>query len=140
MEKTTRWLANIPAVIKRILSGCYLTLVALVSLLPSDSLKKVPTFFENEDTIAHFLMYGGMSAILCWTIPRQNKKKFLYYSGIVLFCVGFGMLMEILQRIFTQLDRSFSWSDAISNLAGICFFIPIKEKLLPGKLDSLEQS
>jgi VanZ family protein len=107
--------------------------------MPSKTFKTIPTFFENEDKVIHFLMYGGMSAMLCWAIPRRNRRQFAYYAAITCFCAGYGMLMEILQGVFTQLDRSFSWFDMTANLAGAIFFIPIKEKLLPRELDKTEQ-
>jgi len=139
IEKTTMWLANIPGAARRILSFFYLALIALMSLLPSHTFEKVPFLFENEDKVIHFLMYGGMAVMLCWTFPRRNRKWLIYYAAIVLICTGFGMLMEILQGTFPQLGRSFSWADEAANITGTIFFIPIKELLLTGKIDRLEQ-
>ncbi len=90
------------------------------------------------DKVGHFLMYGGLSAIFCWTFHRKNRNALIYYSTIILLCFGYGILMEILQGLIHGLDRSFSPADAVANLAGICIFIPLKEHFLPSRPDDLE--
>lgn len=130
---------QIPFRIRLGISGSYLIIIAIISLLPKRTFDDVP-FFLHMDKVVHFLMYGGLAALVCWTFNRKNHKPLLYYSIIILLCGGYGILMEILQDTILCLNRSFSWSDAVSNLAGICVSIPVKERLLPCKLDSLEQT
>ena len=138
IEKIIHWPLNATAGIRRTISGVYLLFIMIVSLLPSSTFEDIPSLFEHMDKVIHFLIYGGLSALLCWTFPRKNRKMFLYFTAIVLLCTLYGIFMEILQGAFRELDRSFSWGDMIANIAGAIVFIPVKELLLPANLDRHE--
>lgn len=132
------WLQSASAGIRRTISGIYLLLITSLSLFPSNTFEEIPYLFEHMDKVIHFLIYGGLSALLCWTFPRKNQKMLLYFTAIVLFCTLYGIFMEILQGTFRELDRSFSWGDMIANITGVIVFIPVKELLLPANLNRHE--
>lgn len=136
---------EVPGIIKDILqvrfgirlgfTGSYLVMIVVLSLLSVDTFEDIPSFFEHMDKVVHFLMYGVLSAVLCWTFSRKNYKPVVYFALVVLFCVSYGVIMEILQGIFKELERSFSWADVTANVLGAIIFIPVKELLLPAALD-----
>ena len=140
MKKVFETLLMTPSRVRHTVSILYLGVVAILSLIPSRTFKDIPSFFEHMDKIVHFLIYGAMAALLCWTFRKRERRQFVYYTAVILFCIGYGILMEGLQEAIHAVDRSFSWADIVANSAGAVFFIPIKERFLPSGLDRLEQA
>lgn len=116
-------LSAMPQGIRRGLSAGYIALIALLSLLPAKTFEDIPTPFDSIDKVVHVLMYGLMAFILCWTFHPEQTKSDRRLVGIFLFCAMFGLLMEILQGIFPQLNRAFSWSDEAANITGATVFL-----------------
>jgi len=133
-------LARAPGWVRRSTSGAYILAITILSMIPARTFEEIPSLFDNMDKPAHALMYGGMAALLCWTFRIGQRKTFLYYSVIFLFCAGYGILMETIQAALSNLDRNFSWGDALANIVGIAVFIPLKERIIPSSLDSQEQA
>lgn len=89
-----------------------------LSLTSSDTFDKVPLFnIPYLDKIVHFLMYFGLMSVIIF----ENRKT-LETAGILfltaLIPLFYGILMEILQAIFTA-TRTGSFYDIIFNSAGI---------------------
>jgi len=95
----------------------YAALVAIASLLPSRTFSDVPVYLLHADKLAHFVMYGLFSAILCWTVS-PNAGSWRPFVAVVLFCNVYGFAMEVLQASLPFLERTFSIGDWAANFAG----------------------
>ncbi|MBN1426003.1 VanZ family protein [Candidatus Fermentibacteria bacterium] len=105
--------------IRWIVVGVYAALVTRLSLAPSSSLKLFSKYirFAHSDKVVHFAMYGVLAALLVWAfrVRATRVKTALWVAGI---CVGYGLLMEILQILLLPGDRHFCLVDVTANTAG----------------------
>lgn len=92
----------------------YVAVITALSLMPSRDFPDVP-MFPHADKVIHFLMYGLLAFLLCWAFPAKAGNRAIRFAGIILFCMAYGVLMELLQGTFTQLGRSFSLADAVTS-------------------------
>jgi len=122
-------LLTTPLWIRKTVSAAYVAAVTVLSLLPSRDLPDVP-MFPHADKVIHFFMYGFMAFFLCWASPGKTATRLIHYTGIILFCTAYGMLMEFLQGTLAQLDRTFSWNDGAANLAGAIVFTAAAWRIL----------
>jgi VanZ family protein len=109
--------------------GCSV-LIFILSILPGSALPKIPNI-HNFDKVEHFIAYFFLAICLFAERKIHNRPKPLKDFAIpLIYPVGFGILMEILQ-IFTH-DRTPSWTDILANTLGaitaITFFIIITYK------------
>lgn len=92
--------------------------IAVLSLFPVKELH-----LENmslSDKWAHFIMYGGLTAVVLFDKNFQNLKNRMI--SLPLWTVGFpilyGGIMELLQAYCTNGNRSGDWLDFIANSLG----------------------
>ena len=124
----------VPNWVRITLNLIYIGIVALLSLLPSNSLPKVH-LFEGADKIVHFCMYLGLTMLSCWTIHAElNSAR---YSLLVILPISWGIIMEILQYLM-QIGRSFEFVDILSNSIG-AFCGLFLYLLIAGKIKLLKQ-
>jgi VanZ family protein len=94
----------------------YTIVVTALSLLPSGDLPAYP--IPYLDKIGHFGMYGVFALLLVWAIrTRALNRLQLFIVG--LFCVAYGIVMEVLQRMLCHGDRHFEIGDIVANTAGV---------------------
>ncbi len=99
-----------------------LTVLAILwlTLVPRPLGDLEPPLFPGADKIAHFIMFGGLLAMVFIDKVRgQNYKKLsvsfiLYAMGAVIL---FGILIEILQ-LKMEAGRSFEFADIIADSSG----------------------
>jgi len=96
------------------LSLIYLTIVACMSLLPPNDLPDIP-LFPGADKIVHTCMYLGLAWLACWSMHAEIKHKWYYI--IILFSIGWGVMMEIFQFLM-HLGRAIEFYDIVSNSIG----------------------
>lgn len=96
------------------LSLVYLTIIALLSLLPPNDFPDIP-LFPGADKIVHTCMYLGLVWLACWSMHAEINH-FWYYL-IVLFAISWGAVMEFSQ-LFMHLGRSFDYYDMVGNSVG----------------------
>lgn len=80
----------------------------------------------NTDKIVHFIFYFGFTILFYFSLENKNKLKSLIYS--FLFSIFWGILMEILQKYFTE-GRTADVKDIFFNIFGTVvaiFLIQIK--------------
>ena len=112
MERTVKF---IPALI-------WLVIITMLSTGPGVPLPEVKLI--TTDKLAHAAAY----AVLCWLILRTSDKPGLIQSlWAVLFCTGYGTLMEWVQGTFYP-NRFFEYYDMLANavgaiLAGTIYFL-----------------
>ena len=85
---------------RAMLAFLYLGAIAWLSLAASP----VPFArwdFPGADKIAHFLMYGGLGAILRWLLWRAGARP-VYVVSVLSGTFAYGGLMEVLQSLFTD--------------------------------------
>lgn len=110
---------------------CLLT-VSLIKI-KSDNL---PVKFEHADKIFHFGAYFGMA--LLWHLyyfQREKVRKYKPNYKICLLIVGFGIVIEVLQRDLTTY-RGFEFLDIVANTSGVILAF-ILLKILSPKLKAL---
>ncbi|MEI6679762.1 MAG: VanZ family protein [Mariniphaga sp.] len=105
---------SIPQWLRVSLSGIYLIIIALLSLLPSDDFPEIP-LFPGADKIVHTCMYLGLTWLVCWLMHSEKNHK--WYYAIMLFSVGWGIMMEVFQLIM-HLGRSLDPFDMVANSVG----------------------
>lgn len=110
-------LFTVPQWLRVILSMVYLSIIALLSLLPSNDLPQIP-LFSGADKIIHTIMYAGLTWMVCWMIFAE-KKQSLYYLTVLLSFI-WGVIMEVYQ-FNMHLGRSFEYFDIVGNSIGIFF-------------------
>ena len=103
--------------LKKIIFFLYLTLITLLSLLPSRDLPDVK-LFVHADKVIHLSMYAGFTFLLLWAWPRKftGYKQLLPLLAIILW----GFLMESIQGL-THAGRTFDLTDELANILG---FLP----------------
>jgi VanZ family protein len=103
---------------KYIFSILVAILIMYLSLASSDTFKEVPLYnIPFLDKIAHFGMYFSLMSLIIFE-TRKTIKSTAQLFLIALIPLFYGILMEILQSIFT-LTRSGSIFDVMANSAGI---------------------
>ncbi|MCX6223022.1 MAG: VanZ family protein [Bacteroidia bacterium] len=109
-----KFLFSFPQWLRVLFSLLYLSIVAFLSLLPSDEVPQIE-LFAGFDKVVHGSMYFGLTVLACWTFHAEEKRIRIFY--IVLFSATFGLMME-----FSQLEmhagRAFEWTDELSNAVG----------------------
>ena len=103
------------------LSLIYLTLVAILSLLPAHDLPQLP-LFPGADKIIHICMYLGLSVVACWSLHAEIRKK--WYYAVIFFAIGWGVIMETFQFLM-HMGRSFELYDILANSIGTLIGIAI---------------
>jgi VanZ family protein len=94
----------------------WLAFIAVLSLIPGDDIPHRGLFgIPHLDKVVHMGMYCILAFLLAHTY--QAAGKISRKTWILLFCVCFGGLMELLQAT-VALNRSGNWIDIIANLIG----------------------
>ena len=83
---------------------------------------EIAPIVPHIDKIGHFILYGTQAIGLKMTLINMNLKN----SGIIslMICFILGLLIEILQPIFTY-NRVFDLFDILANIAGAIMTISI---------------
>lgn len=105
---------SIPQWLRITLSLAYLAVIAFLSLLPPDDFPELP-LFPGADKIIHTCLYLGLAWLVCWSMHAEHKR--IWYFLIVLFAIGWGLIMEIFQ-LMMHMGRSFDFFDIIGNSVG----------------------
>lgn len=96
--------------------------VTYLSLSASSSFSRFEfNFIVPGDKIVHFFLYFTWFFIICRQIKSINHYRRISTKACILtgLClINYGILMELLQKFLTN-DRQFSWTDILSNTAGI---------------------
>ncbi len=103
-----------------VLAG-YVGLVSALSLAPPSAFQQPAhrfafLAFPHMDKAAHFFMYAGMSALLCWYWNPQDRgwRKAMI---VLVMVTAYGFLMELLQK-WTACGRAFELADGTANFIG----------------------
>jgi len=70
--------------------------------------------FPHQDKVGHFIFYFVMVLLALWAGTRSVDSRFFF---IVAFTIGYGILMEILQKLM-ELGRHFDYFDILANISG----------------------
>ena len=113
------WLQGCPRSLRRWICTAHLALIAVLSLVPSwlfpPSVAQVP----GIDKWVHVAMYGVLGVLLRWVTGAKASLADWWRPAAG---AGYGLLMEVLQLWLGGGTRSFSWADALANLAGVTVF------------------
>ncbi len=109
-----KFLFSIPQWLRLLVALVYLSIVAKLSLMPSNQLPEL-NLFQGFDKVAHGCMYFGLTVLVCWTFQAEGKRNWILY--ILFFAIAWGMLMEISQ-FEMKVGRAFEWSDEMANSLG----------------------
>jgi hypothetical protein len=114
IHRTSLWLRFLTC-------GSYLLIIAYLSLSNLSFLRGVSRQFPGIDKVVHFLLYGGLAALLCWAFWNW-RQRLRNKIAILLSVVAYGILMEIFQSLFTSGMRAFEWGDIAANTLGVTLF------------------
>lgn len=96
-------------------------LVLALTLTPSENMPVVPPWeLLSFDTAAHAFVFLVLAALAVFSARRQRwlpAVRRWAYALLLVGCVGFGLLIELLQTAM-QLGRHGEWSDALSDALG----------------------
>jgi VanZ family protein len=97
-------------------------LILVLTLLPADDMPELPPWeLLSFDTAAHAFVFVLLAALSVFSMRRQRMWPGLRrraYLAVALGCVGFGLLIEVLQTAM-NLGRHGEWSDALSDTIGV---------------------
>ena len=100
----------------------------VISCLSLIKTPKIDTGFSNIDKLYHLFAYFTLS--LFWLFSFYKKSSLKYF--IVLACLIYGILIEVIQQTLT-ISRTGDYKDAIANTLGSIFglivFNQIKKKI-----------
>jgi VanZ family protein len=113
-----------PQPARRFAVGAYVALILFLSLLPGRVLAQVPIRMLFFDKLVHFAMYGGLAVLLFWS-EWQARRLPERIVMIFFLCSAYGVLIEILQKSFPSLGRSFSTADILANATGAAVSLAI---------------
>lgn len=98
--------------------------------IPSTGLLKIP----YVDKIAHLILFGGF--VIFWSFGlshgRNHESMYKLFQNLFLISVGYGILMEFVQAIFTK--RAFEVMDMIADASGACLawiILKVRQKNKP---------
>lgn len=94
----------------------WISFIAFVSLASFPSISQIKV--ENGDKYVHFVLYFVLTFLLFYSrvLPVDYSKKAKLIICL-LVSISFGMIIEIMQGVFTQ-SRQFEWSDVVANSLG----------------------
>ena len=117
-----------------LLSIGWALLIALLSLLPSSNLPK--TNVTHVDKIGHLVFYAILCIFIALYFIKESKNGLFKARALllaVILSVGYGMILEVLQREYAS-DRLFDWYDALANtIGGLIGVILLKLRLVKVK-------
>lgn len=119
---------NLRQTYKMIIRNKFSIIAALIimylSLTNSDTFDKV-SFLDTPytDKLVHFAMYFGFMSVLIFENRKKIKNRGQLFQTACI-PLGFGILMEILQALFT-VSRTGSFYDVLANLSGIIISLSI---------------
>ncbi|OGX91696.1 VanZ family protein [Hymenobacter coccineus] len=101
----------------------------LLTLTPSRDMPDTPAWtLLSFDTAAHAAVFGVMAALAWFSLRRQRRWPLLAQQAalaVLVGCVAFGGLIEILQYVMAQ-GRHAEWSDLISDgIGALVALVPI---------------
>jgi VanZ family protein len=108
----------------------WISFIVFVSLASFPSISQVKV--ENGDKYVHLILYFVLTFLLFFSrfIPSGYSKK-AKLIVCLLSCILFGIIIEIMQREFTE-SRQFEWSDIVANslgsLVGVLFAVKFSDK------------
>ena len=84
--------------------------------IPDTGLLRIP----YVDKIAHIILFGGFVIFWSYGLSHGRNQESMYklFRNLFLISVGYGILMEFVQSIFTK--RAFEVMDMIADAAGAC--------------------
>ena len=85
--------------------------IAYLSLMKAP---KVVLVFSASDKVYHIIAYFTLT--ICWLLSFYKKSNLKY--RIVVFCILFGIIIEILQQSLTSY-RTGDYKDVLANITGI---------------------
>lgn len=94
-----------------IIAICITITIAYLSLM---KIPEVKVSFGNSDKVYHLLAYFTLT--ICWLLSFYKKPALKYF--IVLSCIIYGIIIEILQHTLT-IYRTGDYKDALANTLGI---------------------
>ena len=98
----------------------YMTIITIISL---SNLDNAPKFqFVHVDKLIHCLIYFIFYLLVFNTTKIYKLKNSLTIS--IIFSVGFGILIEVCQPIFT-LNRQFEILDILANTVGVFLMVTL---------------
>ena len=122
-----------PVVLSAVAIGGMLWLTLAPDPLPDET----PGLFEGADKVAHFLMFGVISALLALDIYRLKGSRQAWLAGAVV-SGALGGIVEILQYAMGA-GRSGDWADWVADMAGAVAGVIVMKYLSGLRNDTLKQ-
>jgi len=121
IKQLRRLLLAMPLWLRWLSCLVYAALIMVLSLLPAPAIPS--SGLAHTDKLLHFVLYGGLAGLLCWTLALtlHNRRRLLF---AVVIAVAYGSVMELAQLLLTS-SRFFSWADIVANSLGAIFFVGI---------------
>lgn len=69
------------------------------------------------DKLVHVALYAGLGLLLRWA--AEGRRGGAREWAVPLAGAVYGLLLEVGQLVLTGGERTFSWGDALANLAGV---------------------
>ncbi len=118
----------VPLAVRRGLCAAHLALIAVLSLVPARLFPPSATQVPGMDKVVHVVLYGVLGVLLRWA--AEGGAAWAKGWTLPLAGAGYGLLMEACQLCFSGGQRSFSWADALANLAGVMLFWHLAGRVL----------
>ena len=121
--------------IKLLLKRSYLPIAVIITItiafLSLIKLGKQPINISHLDKIEHLIAYCSLG--ISWLLTFRENKKIMYKNYlIVIVCVFYGIIIEVLQTTLTTY-REASILDIVANTAGVLLALLIFNKVFEKK-------
>lgn len=100
----------------------WIAVICILSFIPGNQLPEMDFNWISPDTLAHIFMYLILSFLGTCVLIRNkmNQIKFWLYIVVILTCILFGYLVEIIQGRYIP-GRFYDNHDIVSNSIGTIF-------------------
>lgn len=103
---------------KHFLTAAWAIFIMGITLLPGNNIPDVS--IPGLDKLVHFLIFGILMFLMLYDFRKIQKPKAAclnLVSASFIFCIGYGILIEVAQHYIP--GRSFSVQDIMADSAGI---------------------
>lgn len=137
----SRLMNRVAAVPLYLLSAVAVIFIAVLTLMPMPATDVEP-WFAHSDKVVHFLLFGGLSTVLCFDFGRKaGSITWRIVVCAMVISVAYGALVEALQGAMgcgRSADMADWWADVVGAAVCTIVFYPLVRTLVRRYVFSFE--
>lgn len=114
-------------------SGCWITLITVLSLMPAPPEVETLSMIPHKDKLVHFSMYFGMCGLL---LLDTKSISLTIQLPLAVFGMAYGAFIEFAQG-FTETRASDLWDGFANSLGAFGAFVVVRYLIKTGRYENL---